>query len=785
MKAAHEAPVPPAAWRRLLAVAALLTLLLATAKATGDAPQDETPPLPQELSELARKYAAVAEWRGIFDASETGSVSWTSVGGDNRGFQSVDRKSRGHFRIQRNTSYGWEPERGMFQWGADNEVSGEITVADDIQSSGWHKGGQGQEWRDQLSGTAPAVGPQFGIWLDRKHAWIRVGDPNEARMLYQRVGRIVYDEGRGDGLVHLKTMSLNKTERQSGFLPPFRSDFWTSAATYRVAAQGPGVLHFQCVGKEIARTQQPQITHRSRVTLFPIYDDLEVKVTIEGYEKWLPKGSLANRSMPGNHLSARAMLVPKAGGAKTPTVKCFRFELVDASREPGVCMNWPLLGADDDQPPEKDPAPDLRFAADHGAILTKENLSAELKPVQNSEGRESASARIDSYDFGGTAELQVVCVLEGGREICGVLETGESQLLPIPIPYRRGGSRIARAWQERNKVSGADGDDLDDQPVGDGNRGDGFSTFEEYRGFVWDRAHHRTRPGHKDLFVHNAIGKKAMDGIYLFTDRTHLDVRYELRRDEMPLSRRMNVNRSPDSPRASQEHQHGLVLDLIDGAIASEAVIEGDVWRPKHTTMVVILKSLLAPEQSVELAATIAHELLHAIGVHHHGETDLGNVEWVRKERMANGILESWFEERQVGWDSGAFAYLGQAFTIRLLRPNGSEIRAQDFPKLLTSPVIKYVGCHGGQHSGVVDCVTRYDCANAFKLPGRPRDRILSPGEPTGMGLCTTAVGTAFNAPAPGQKDHSTFVRYGDATRGGCCKQFGVRDDAPHPPVKP
>jgi hypothetical protein len=95
-----------------------------------------------------------------------------------------------------------------------------------------------------------------------------------------------------------------------------------------------------------------------RLQFWPEYCDApEVEVTIEGYAKWRPEGSIGQPTQPGNHLIARATLVPKdsARVEDLPRIKIFRFELVDTSKEPGVCLNWPLGATDTDY--------DLRLAA--------------------------------------------------------------------------------------------------------------------------------------------------------------------------------------------------------------------------------------------------------------------------------------------------------------------------------------------------------------------------------------------------------------------------------------
>jgi len=766
-------------WRRAVASAALLCLLLAPRGAAGEAPQDPKPPPQKEIGDLARKYATVAEWEGSFDASETGSVSWNSAGGANSGSSHVNRTSTGRFRIARNTSQGWEPERGMFHWGdSTREVSGEAGAAEAIESSEWSKYGQGYEWRDRVSGEVPLTGSEFEIWLGAKEAWVRVGNARDT-LAYERVGRSVTDESRGDGQVHLKTTPIRKSDRVEGFLPPLSTNIWNSAASYRVASGGPGVLTFSCEGSWRADTRPstPEITHRSRVTLIPIYDDLEVQVTIDGYEKWLPSGSVEDPSAAGSHFLASAVLVSRTGKIPPPA-KSFQFELLDVSREPGVCMNWPRLGAGGDHPPAEDPAPDLRFAAGSGTILTKEHLAAEVRPTRNPVGRDSAAVRVDSYDFGGTATLRVRCVLDDQREIFGQLQTPAGRLLSIPIPFRRGGSRVADFWKKLRKVDGADADDLDDDPVGDGNRGDGFSTFEEYRGFVVNRGHLRTKPGRKDLFVSNRIGDKALAGLEKLSSLTKLEVHHDLRRDEMPVSRRMNVNRSAGSPRTSGEYQHGVILKIVKGGVYSKAIIPvGLIGRPKVTDHVEILGSLFAPGNEDEVSAVIAHELLHSIGVLHHGDTDIRYVEWSRKARTISGVEEAWYEERRIEPVKGGWRYVGSAYPIRLLDGDGNEYRAQDDPVYLVDPKKGYVGCFGGEHSGDVDCVMRYRCAAAFRPGLGPQfDRLKVPeAEPRGWKLCTSEVGTDFNGP------NRRFIRYGNAKRGNCEKRFCVRDDAPAP----
>ncbi len=552
-----------------------------------------------------------------------------------------------------------------------------------------------------------------------------------------------------------------------------------------VIADTPGQTTgtWEYAGRPDGKTTRGHLT-RGRIEFWPEFDDVRLEVAITDYGTWLPRGNLAAPASPGSHLKARAVLVPAPGrpGAAGPRARSFRFELAQVSREPGVAMNWPNLSQDGDAAPPDDPLPDLRFGRDGFAALSNEDLTATLAPRRDDQDRDLAEVQVASYDYGGTAELRVVCVLTDGREIVGRLEHAGRSLTEIPLPFRRLGSRIAEAWRERHQLAGDDKEDDDALPAGGGQKGDGFSHYEEYRGFVHNRGHLRTHPGRKDLFIENTIGRRVLPGLFLFTDLTQLRVHYELRPNsgELPLSRRMNLNRSANSPRSTEEYQHGLVMTTISSGGMSEAVIDVGLWRPKNTLEVRILASLFAPDRAEELAATVAHELLHAIGTHHHGETDPAMVAWMRKDAVRNGVRDVWFEERPARWSDAHGNYIfssAPGARIRIFRGDGAEV-PPDTPGFLDRAELVYVATHGGQHSGAMECVMRYDCALAYVLPGRPRDRLYATPEPPRTALCASATGTLLNAPGP------PVPRYGSATAGNCQHQFCVRDDAPDPAPK-
>ncbi|MGC4071611.1 MAG: hypothetical protein QM760_03705 [Nibricoccus sp.] len=782
-------------WRILLAAVFLANASFLAAADEDD--DEEKSPLTEEEKKLAQKYAKIEAWEGHFMAEESAGYRGTGGGAYSVNAASYDKTTRGTFRLNRSSedTGQWDPARGMFEWHGD----GTIDVTNDERKEQWMRSGDGFEWHEQSGGNVGMKDFTFYFWLHERA--VSFGPGAMAKAFTTTVtGRRVETVTENAHLVQ-KTKSLNKTTPEAGgAVMPLRGlglpgQAEKPAELLPTILGGPGVLVFTQAGPVATAgwTDNYSGFYNSRVVLTPIYDDAEVEVTITGdekfkdYNKWMPRGNIAKPDQPEGNLSVKARLIPKTAKAEAapPKVKSFRFFLEDVSREPGVCMNWPRFGADGDSPPDKDPKPDIRFNRAGGAKLSDEDLKAELAPIEVVEGGkkfQAATAQVDSYDFGGYATLRVICVLQDGREIAGILKQDGERLAMIPVPWRTAGSKIAKAWKDR---SGLDREDLDPEPVGDGNLGDGFSNYEEYRGFVENRGHIRTKPGEKDIFIYNPLGKKAQRGIFLYTDITKLRTHYELKADEMPKSRRMNVNRSADSPRtcAAAQFQHGLVLATVDGGDRSFIDVAGDLFRPQFVSSVKIHSALFAKGYEGVLESIIAHELSHASGVRHHGEND-DYVVWLRMQREVNGRLESWFEERPMGFDEEtqrSFIPPTPGAHIRIFDADNQEISPEESGPF--DEKVIFLGHYGQQHSGDTGCVMRYFVAGGYVLPGRPRDRFVAPRDHWGMALCSSGEGTDFN-----EEQSSSGVtipaRFSDATKGNCSHQICVRDDVPAPVEK-
>ena len=234
------------------------------------------------------------------------------------------------------------------------------------------------------------------------------------------------------------------------------------------------------------------------------------------------------------------------------------------------------------------------------------------------------------------------------------------------------------------------------------------------------------------------MGPVAERGLSVFSQDTDLNMHFRLHEGDMPPSRVMNSNRSANSPRSTREYQHGLILTYQVGGDYSVADSDAELCRPKNVKEVRVLVSLAYPggkskrneKQDKELASTIAHELCHAIGCLHHGESDPGQVMWLRKSRDVDGRKEWWFEERQAEWNEQTKQYDASTIPgdeIRLFASPTKEILASN-PGKLKFPYPAWVGMYGGQHSGNDQCIMRYDCAMRSILPPRPRSALSLPG---------------------------------------------------------
>ncbi|MBL9199565.1 MAG: hypothetical protein JNL39_03620, partial [Opitutaceae bacterium] len=559
---------------------------------------------------IAARFAQVQEWRGFTELSETRNFDRTFAGRQHVSRQE-EHLAHGTFALARDPEWKWNPARGSFRWKGTTQVQGRhaITFGDHTLAGSF--AGAFERWQQDMGGTHAWRDSHFEIFLPDRHFSLHPGSPGELPV--RRIGAKRYNNGEW------REEAIDETHRN--FLKPFRLETEDRDRHWAQVANGPGVITFTTAKTvpDRVRTLYGDLIIRSRVTLYPVYDDVEVEVTLPGYAEWQPKGNVEAPKKPGNALAARAVLKSKTGRTKQlPEVELFRFELLDTSREPGVCLNWPLNAKDEDY--------DLRLANFSAEIsgeqmkaaqkfftqwgltssgdydlasmppgglppmsfgtVTEDGQKAELHaPPKDKAGQPYAEAAIESYDFGAKAELRVVCVLKDGREIIGLMKAPSGEQDLVRLPRRAGPDWVAAQWREDNDATKLAANDDDEKVEGQKHNGDGFTLYEEYRGWVVNGKHVTGDPKRKDFFVLNQRGADFRGGLALFQRLSRLRVHSALR-DGAEISedqRRMNANRRDAPHRVAQ---HGVILASGNGprgglTIGVDEAKAGQAFRPR------------------------------------------------------------------------------------------------------------------------------------------------------------------------------------------------------------
>lgn len=497
--------------------------------------------------------------------------------------------------------------------------------------------------------------------------------------------------------------------------------------------------------------------------------EFDLVLKIGGLDSFVPEGN-KDPDQAGNTLTVTAELRDKDGKKAKVQPEEMIFELINTSREPGVCMNRPQPS---DSAKEK---PDFRFEPSKNA-----GFAVEDEDAQKMTGPPDKAATISSFDYGGWTTLAVTAVLPGGYPVYGHLE-GDSSVM-ILIPKRPDGSKIASAWK---KGSGKDAADEDDQPEGDRHKGDGLTEYEEYRGFYSTelRRHYRTDPKKKNYFFVNKVGPDAKSGTGLFRRISKIDSIELAEEDLCGKDGRLNTVNFNVGEGDHVVDQHGVILEWDRrGESASEAISRKEVPGTPGVIRRIAIGQTFDPEAFKTLVRngkkitrktfqrTIAHEMLHSCSVWHHGDRDRCGVEWFVEGTPPDDFIS----ERSIGATGPGFG------PLRIFNEFGESL--DDELKLYIAgagPMKLYLGNQRGQHSGVEDCVMRYHVADAYDpVEGGSFVRVWvgSDHELPGMGLCDRREGTGVNAP---NYNGSFGPRYGnadyDSKRGRCKEQICVND---------
>ncbi|MBD3414437.1 MAG: hypothetical protein GF421_08415 [Candidatus Aminicenantes bacterium] len=471
-------------------------------------------------------------------------------------------------------------------------------------------------------------------------------------------------------------------------------------------------------------------------------------------ENWRPKGGDES-----NTVQIRASLKdPKEKGI-------FKFILTDVSKEKGIALN---KGDDNGFDYEFEPNQD----GFRQAVETDDGWEIETQNKQ-----QEASVSIQAKDYGAWAKLKAQVQIGDIWHDC---KTDEGETY-ITLPLDEDEDHIADFWEDRHSISeeSAEADnDREPEEAGDPEEpGDGFSNYEEYRGFfingIWDD----TDPAQKDIFIYDELGF----GVGLFTE---LELTVSLiSQHEFDEERFVNFNRGYGTLE-SQDGQKGLYLKggFVEGAMGyAEGIGCPNVMGPvtvdcltiwKHAVFEVMGQSTdmyeyeeITSEETSEaqgsvvrfygtyydvtisdapietnasieeaflktLEATIAHELGHGVNITHHGED--GQI--IRDDPDLENLLNNYSDE---------------------------------------DPFLEYIpgdtAVTGGIWSGDVRCVMRYGPPANYlgwdnKIHAYPDDE----GEDSRSTFCTSKDGTGINAPPERMEDGKPYPVAGRAAKGNC-----------------
>jgi len=461
-------------------------------------------------------------------------------------------------------------------------------------------------------------------------------------------------------------------------------------------------------------------------------DPAETEVSVQpdaSYDEWIPVGNVGQPEAPAAWLKIKVKVYRK-DDPDTLVPATLRFTLQRVSRERGVCLNWPPGDANTD--------PDLRLKfedsqlgvpADDGTSIQTNRPVKELVLI------------VDAYDFGAWGTLQVSGTDVNNRAVAVKVRGKQSNELYIPLDEDQ--NHVADAWRPAD-AKGKRSDADDEHQEGNTHDGDGLTLYEEYRGFVEAGEPRKGDPAKKDFFIQNRIGALAIPGIVKFEGATELAVHHRFTEQELDWER--VINRYSSSGRK----QHGVVLALHQpGADPGYSEAMGGPGPPAKVSPI-----LITPKKT-PIDYEVAHELLHACNVAHHGETDK-EVWWVAA--IQQGVLT---EE-----DCGSTSRI-TAFTENNEPLDWGRMRER-------GPLQVLMPAQHGQVSGEEECLMRYVYGGSVaRIDSKdPKVRRLTSSGEIGTKLCRSGAGTGINA---------TNIGWGNATngRGNCFGQIHVNDAVP------
>ena len=419
--------------------------------------------------------------------------------------------------------------------------------------------------------------------------------------------------------------------------------------------------------------------------------------------------------------------VPSDSAARVITVKFVR-----RSNEPGQSMNYDLKFAPEDSPDiYLQKGGDTRCSDDptggKGFYGTCETLSAYNEKMFS----------VRSLDYGSYSRMEATCAdcvplkpiypysfIGGYRPGDSFPDAVEAPLVEerlTRVPHDENSNNIADQYELDKLWTGPADDDTEKQPWGNGVVGDGYSAYQEYRGFMDHNLNHkRSSWFKKTLLVDNSTGMSLSQ----FRNQSGLEV-IEIFRDAHK-NRVANYNNNF----AHLHDQHCLILKRGDPGKGFAGRSYG-FGPPKNVEKVVLATAYTSDSNS-----TVAHELGHATGIRHHGDKSKKVIEVHPHSNILSGLVHTY---THAGVDlCGTFL-----------------------------PAKFDLGPKGDQASGFENCIMRYNYSKDIYQQSNDDFQCHIKGQARLL-FCETSSGTGQNAGGR---------TAGNATVGDCKSQIIVNDN--------
>jgi hypothetical protein len=181
------------------------------------------------------------------------------------------------------------------------------------------------------------------------------------------------------------------------------------------------------------------------------------------------------------------------------------FTLFDISKEPGICLN----SKDDNSDPDMDITQD-----EQSEYFDIKKSEAQIIALKKNPDKKELTVVINSLDYGAHAKIKARINIADIWYDAEVKELGGNEL---HVPYDKNENHIADKWEKEVGIYEKNYDpswDFDPFPGNQRSNGDGFTLYEEYRGFqefgnVFRKGeneqvkdgHVRMDPNYKDVFI--------------------------------------------------------------------------------------------------------------------------------------------------------------------------------------------------------------------------------------------------------------------------------------------